>query len=536
MTSNRIVSRGRDCLCFAVGAALSFVLTAAASSASDWPQWCGTLGKNMVSPVKDLPDSFVPGQKNSRTGKIDLATAKNVKWGRKLCDAVYSTPVIAGGRIFVGGARGDFGVLLCLNERTGDILWQWQGRAKTVPSWIDGWEIGIAIYPRELGVCSSPLVEGDSVYFVTHDFKVLCLDVAGNNPGGQHAPMVGGKAKLVWKYDMWSRLGVFPSDAANGSPIVDGDLLYVPTSNGIDRMGNPYREKFRKFPAPNAPNLIVLHKKTGLLVATDDVPIAARMLHGQWSSPSLGEVDGRNLVFFGGGDGRCYAFEALHDLPLRHAGAKPLKLKVAWSCDCNPAEYKDFGALDWVTHYSTGDKRRANGKNTKNDGSFVGMSEIVGTPVFFKNRVYVAIGRDPEHGRGRGALQCIDATRSGDITRTGIIWTYQGLDRTLATVSIADGLLYVSDVAGRVHCVDAESGQCYWVHKADGPAWGSTLVADGKVFMPTSKGLVILAAGKEGRVLSQVKLGAPLYSSPVAANGTLYVVTKMGWMWAVGKP
>ena len=158
------------------------------------------------------------------------------------------------------------------------------------------------------------------------------------------------------------------------------------------------------------------------------------------------------------------------------------------------------------------------------------MSEIVGTPVFFKNRVYVAIGRDPEHGRGRGALQCIDATRSGDITRTGIIWTYQGLDRTLATVSIADGLLYVSDVAGRVHCVDAESGQCYWVHKADGPAWGSTLVADGKVFMPTSKGLVILAAGKEGRVLSQVKLGAPLYSSPVAANGTLYVVTKMGWM------
>ena len=79
-----------------------------------------------------------------------------MKWGRKLCDAVYSTPVIAGGRIFVGGARGDLGVLLCLNEPTGDILWQWEGRAKTVPSRIDGWEIGIALYPRELGVCSSP--------------------------------------------------------------------------------------------------------------------------------------------------------------------------------------------------------------------------------------------------------------------------------------------------------------------------------------------------------------------------------------------
>ena len=96
-----------------------------------------------------------------------------------------------------------------------------------------------------------------------------------------------------------------------------------------------------------------------------------------------------------------------------------------------------------------GRQAEANGKNTKNDGSFVGMSEIVGTPVFFKDRVYVAIGRDPEHGRGRGALHCIDATGSGDITRTGRIWTYQGLDRTLSTVSIADGLLYVCDVAGR---------------------------------------------------------------------------------------
>ncbi len=164
------------------------------------------------------------------------------------------------------------------------------------------------------------------------------------------------------------------------------------------------------------------------------------------------------------------------------------------------------------------------------------MSEIVGTPVFFKNRVYVAIGRDPEHGRGRGALQCIDAAQSGDITHTGKIWTYQGLDRTLSTVSIAGGLLYVCDVAGHLHCVDAESGERFWVHAADGPLWGSTLVADGKVFMPTAKGLAILAAGKQEQVLGQVKLGSPLYSSPVAANGTLYVVTQTGWMWAVGKP
>ncbi len=310
MTNNRTVLRGPVSPCIAVSATFSLLLIAPLSPAADWPQWCGTSGKNMVSAEEDLPDSFVPGEKNSRMRKVDLATAKNVKWGRKLCDAIYSTPVIAGGRVFVGGLRGDSGVLLCLKEQTGEILWQWEAPAKVLPNRIDGWEIGIAIYPRMLGVCSSPLVDGERVYFVTHDFKVLCLDVAGN--AGRRT------AKIVWKYDMWSRLGVFPSDAANGSPILDGDLLYVHTSNGIDRMGDPYREKFRKFPAPNAPNVIVLDKNSGRLVATDDLPIAARMLHGQWSSLSLGEVNGRKLVFFGGGDGRCYAFEVLQD-PLRRA-------------------------------------------------------------------------------------------------------------------------------------------------------------------------------------------------------------------------
>ena len=217
------------------------------------------------------------------------------------------------------------------------------------------------------------------------------------------------------------------------------------------------------------PNLMVFDKKTGRLVATDALAIADRILHGQWSSVSLGEVAGRKLVFFGAGDGRCYAFEALASAP-----AEPVKLKTVWSYDCIPPEYRSYGGLDPVSHYCLGDRRTRDTLN-KNDGTFVGESEIIGTPVFYHNRIYVAIGRDPEHGRGRGALHCIDATRTGDITQTGRVWTYQGLDRTLSTVSIADGLLYLCDVAGRLHCLDAETGQCHWVHETDSAVWGSTL-------------------------------------------------------------
>jgi outer membrane protein assembly factor BamB len=275
--------------------------------------------------------------------------------------------------------------------------------------------------------------------------------------------------------------------------------------------------------------VIVLDKRTGQLVATDDTRITDNLLHGQWSSLSLGKVRGRKLLFFGGGDGRCYAFEPLASVP-----EKPVRLKTIWSYDCIPPEYKEAAGDDRITHYCLGDKR-VTGTLNKHDGSFVGMSEIIGTPVMVKDRVYVALGRDPEHGRGRGALHCIDATGQGDITRSGRVWIYQGLDRTLSTVSVADGLVYLSDVAGRLHCVDAETGECYWIHETQSETWGSTLVADGKVYMPTAKYLWVLKSGKTLTVLDRINLGSRVFATPVVANGTLYVATAAGWLWAISQ-
>src|SRR5512133_3383459 len=82
---------------------LAAVLTAFSSvSARDWPQWCGSDSKNMVSTEKGLPETFVPGEKLPE-GKIDLPTARNVKWGVRIGNGVYSAPSVAKGKIFVGG-------------------------------------------------------------------------------------------------------------------------------------------------------------------------------------------------------------------------------------------------------------------------------------------------------------------------------------------------------------------------------------------------------------------------------------------------
>src|SRR5207248_6275403 len=117
-------------------------------------------------------------------------------------------------------------------------------------------------------------------------------------------PVSATDGDIIWLFDMVKDAGIWPHDAAHSSILIDGPFLYLNTGNGVDNT----HKKIRK---PDAPSLIVLEKATGRLVAVDDLRIGQRVFHASWSSPSMGEVKGRRLVFFGGGDGVVYALEAL---------------------------------------------------------------------------------------------------------------------------------------------------------------------------------------------------------------------------------
>ena len=160
----------------AIAALLAGSLLPGAAEAGDWPQWCGTDGKNMVSPERGLPDSFDPGSKRSGSGTIDLSTAVNVKWGTKIGDAFYSTPSVAGGRLYVGGLDGQDGIFVCFDAATGKRLWQWKAPPREVPGKIDGFSVGAATIPHQIGVCSSAAIDGDRLYFVSNRFDLVCLD------------------------------------------------------------------------------------------------------------------------------------------------------------------------------------------------------------------------------------------------------------------------------------------------------------------------------------------------------------------------
>jgi outer membrane protein assembly factor BamB len=184
-------------------------------------------------------------------------------------------------------------------------------------------------------------------------------------------------------------------------------------------------------------------------------------------------------------------------------------LEKVWSCDCNPPAHKS-------RPYQRGKYR-----SFASDFYGEGPSEIIGTPVSRENRIYVTVGQDTRHGRGVGALTCINAANGR------VIWQSTQIDRSLATVSVADGLLYVTDYSGNIHCLDAHTGQHHWKQSTDSPIWSSTLVADGKVFVGTEKrDFWIMQAGRQKKVIKTIRFPDKIYNTPIVANGVMYIATE----------
>src|SRR5262249_59116401 len=101
------------------------------------------------------------------------------------------------------------GVLMAFDEAKGDFLWQ-LAYHKLAAGRVNDW-------PLE-GLCSTPLVDGEKIYFVSNRCEVICASTKGD--------------KIHWKLDMIKDYGVFPHNIAACSPLIVGDKLFIVTANG----------------------------------------------------------------------------------------------------------------------------------------------------------------------------------------------------------------------------------------------------------------------------------------------------------------
>lgn len=507
----------------------------------EWPMWGGSPHRNHVAGGR-MPTDW------------DLKTGRNVLWKTQLGTQTYSSPVVSGGKIFIGTNNGaeldprrakvqDLSCLVCLDQTTGEVLWQYASE-KLPTGRVHDWP--------EIGLCSTACVVNDRLWVVTNRCEVLCLDTDGFRDGENDGSIINETncteidADVVWKFDMFNMLGVRPlHQAVSSIAVVDG-LVLLNTSNSSS-------ESRDGVPAPKAPNFLALDASTGRVVWQDNSAGESIVVGGSscgcpGTSPTVATIGGVTQAIFAGREGWLYGFD--------FADLKQGKTTRLWNFDCNPKTSK----------YTVG------GGSTRNT--------LVASPVVVGNYVFIATGRDPEQGEGAGDLWCIDATKRGDISNelvfnnshldgrepiahkprcacdpkqgdytrpnpnSGAIWHYVGFDRdgdgklsfeesfhrSLGSPAIYDGLLFIADYSGLVHCIDARTGEALWVDDLFATVWSSCVIADGKVLITDEDGNVTIyrAARNRQRVHGDdaPNFGASIYSTPAVANDTLFVATK----------
>ncbi|QEG36540.1 outer membrane protein assembly factor BamB family protein [Bythopirellula goksoeyrii] len=545
------------------GAGVDYLATHAAQEHAtghrtiDWPQWGGTPQHNNTPIGHDIPTEWNVGKFNYTTGEWDPKTAKNIKWVARLGSQTYGNAVVADGQVYVGTNNSggwierypsdvDLGCLICFDTKDGKFLWQ-HSSEKLPTGRVHDWPLQ--------GICCAPFVEGDRLWFVTSRGEVRCLDTKGFYDGENDGPYtaeeellkeskkpydLNKEADVVWVFDMMKELGISQHNMCSCSVTGAGDILFVNTSNGVDVEHN-------YIPAPDAPSFFAMDKNTGKVLWTDKSP-GLNILHGQWSSPTYFELDGQAQVIFAGGDGWVYSFDP--------AGDGEGNSKLLWKFDANPK----------TSRWELG------GRGTRNN--------IIATPVFCNDKLYVAVGQDPEHGEGIGHLWCIDPTKrgnvspelafnsadptqeippkrvqavvpeEGDLTRpnpnSAAIWHYSEVDqngndkidfeetmhRSCGTVAIRDGILYIADFSGLFHCLDAETGKVNWTYDMLSAAWGSPLIVEDKVYIGDEDGEVAIfrhsadpeVAMEDGEPYYGTQdMGNSVYSTPIVADDVLYI-------------
>ncbi|MEP3479260.1 MAG: M56 family metallopeptidase [Fuerstiella sp.] len=494
-----------------------------------------------------------PSSQNIPT-EWDFETGQNVRWKMPLGSVTMRAPVVSEDHVFVGTnnehaylkrlpKQNDLGVLLCFNKFDGQLKWQHSNK-KRATGHLHDWPLQ--------GVTSRPCVLGNRLWYVTNRGEIVCLDTQGFHDSENDGPVQDeestqeNEADVIWRFDMMAELGVSPHNLSTCTVAVWEDRVFAVTGNGVG-------EDHKKV-AANAPSFIAVDKDSGKLLWADDSP-GANVLHGQWGSPVVADLAGRTQVIFPGGDGWLYSFD-----PRGHSDGTG---KLIWKFDCNPKKSV------W----------KLGGAGTRNN--------LLHAPTIYDGLLYIAMGQDPEHGSGPGAVWCIDPSGTGDVSpqlvfmnkaeewpesnslkpdrriqacvvehgdvtrpnpNSKAVWQFSEQDvdgngelayeetmsRSLSTIAIQGDLLFVSDINGILHCLDRRTGSQHWGYDLQATVYSTPTIAGDHVFLCDEDGFVSvfkcsadpMVACPDGKPVRQMSAEHSVNASAVVDGNTMFIATR----------
>jgi outer membrane protein assembly factor BamB len=445
--------------------------------AGDWTQWGGSPIRNNTPTATGIVTEWAPGEFDRKTGAWKSDAAKNIRWVTQLGSQTYGNAVVASGRVFVGTnnsagylkrypADYDLGVFVCIDEKTGKFLWQ-HSSEKLPTGRVHDWPL--------MGICCSPLVEGERLWFVTSRGEVKCLDVAGFYDGEDDGPVKGETGRLfdlrraddpaedkVGGYVKELDEGKLPADvrasfATAGMPLPEGEIAIA----ADDTTKAPLKKWKFQAKVNGADRDLYLELRgpalSGFKTITPDDKDEADVIWSYNMMEKLGTSQHNmcscsvtawgDILFVNTSNGvdDSHLVISAPDAPSFIAMDKNTG-EVFWT-DNSPGKnilhgqwsspaVATIGGVDQVLFgggdgwlYSFKADKGKDGKpellwkfdaNPKDAILELGgrgtRNDIISTPVVYDNKVYFCTGQDPEHGEGDGILYCLDPARRGDIS------------------------------------------------------------------------------------------------------------------------
>lgn len=276
----------------------------------------------------------------------------------------------------------------------------------------------------------------------------------------------GETGKVVWAKSLSEEFGMLNTYGGRTNiPVVFEDMVII--SGVIIGWGDMARPAHR---------FIAFDKKTGEIIwynGTSPLPDDTT-----YSTPTIAVIEGKAQLIFGSGDGDVWSFEPR------------------------------TGRQIWQYKFS----RR--GLNT--------------SPLVVGNTVYMGQSEENIDDNTMGALVAIDATKTGDITKTGELWRIKEKMVGKSSPIMVDGRLYAIEDNGGLLIVDPKDGTVLKRQKLDTVMRGTPVYADGKVYVCTNNGrwYILKPKGDDVEILHRLRLRSTACNgSPIISHGRIYLPT-----------
>ncbi len=454
----------------------SALVLALSPLASDPPEWGGFRGS----------DGTGVAERGILPGAFDRES--NLLW-RTGVPMGYSSPIVAGQRVFLTAAAEGELLTLCLERDSGALKWQ-----RGVE--FDGSQVG-----ANSAAAPTPATDGERVFSFFHHIGMVAYDVEG---------------ELLWRNELGAPYNI--PHGMSSSPVLHGDKVLVQ----VDQDGGSY--------------LVALEQASGREVWRVD---RDGFTHG-YATPAIYEPEQGPAQLIVSGALQIVAYSPQTGEKLWWVNG------AAWQAKATPVVHGDvclvnafmastseFGAPQITQTF----EEALAEKDADGDG-MIGMEEW---PLERLHDVWFIFDRNEDllldegdydflrrAGNATGGLFAIRLDGTGDVTESHVLWRYEerrGLSDLISPVVVGETLFLVKE-PGILTALDVASGEVMKPGRLGDPDryYASPVAAGGRLITASLSGQVtVVEAEREWEIVSSTDLGEEIWSTPAIAGELVFL-------------